>query len=151
VPKTYDAVTTGTTPPDLGNEALCAAFGLPADGLAVRGARQHVRKQFEDWGLAPDDCDTAALVISELVTNALIHTASEVITCDLETVPGQILIRVMDEGGSKSAPSSQPAAPNDKGGRGLMLVESLSERWGVCQSVGGGGRVVWAALCPTRA
>ncbi len=147
---TYDAPALGTTPPDLGAEARCAAFLLPADGLAVREARRNVREQFGKWGIGLDDCDTAALVMSELFTNALIHTTSEEITCGLGVAPDLLLIKVSDEGGGHSTPSARKATLDEGGGRGLMLVKGVSDRWGVGPAKDGGGRIVWAVLRLTQ-
>lgn len=146
-----DPATDASTPPRLGGSALRAAFGLPADVLAVGSARQRVREQLGAWGVDPDGADTAVLMVSELFTNALVHTASEVITCQLAWIPGRLLIEVADEGGAQSAPRPRKAHSDEEGGRGLMLVKLLAEQWGVGPAPRGPGRTVWAVLRAARA
>jgi serine/threonine-protein kinase RsbW len=146
-----DPATDASTPPRLGGRALRAAFALPADVTAVAAARQRVREQLGAWGVERDSGDTAVLMVSELFTNALVHTASEVVTCGLTWNPGQLLIEVADEGGAQSAPRPRKAHSDEEGGRGLMLVKLLAEQWGVGPAPYGPGRVVWAVLRAGRA
>jgi anti-sigma regulatory factor (Ser/Thr protein kinase) len=85
----------------------------------------------------------ARVVVSELATNAVRHAGTPY-TVTLECLDGVVLLRVED--GSPLLPS-QPA-PSDGlrlRGRGLMLVESLSDHWGVALGTGG-GKTVWARL-----
>ncbi|MGW3956811.1 ATP-binding protein [Streptomyces sp. NPDC004752] len=140
-----DAATTDALPA-LQPGARHAAFVLPAEGGAVREARRLVGEHLTSWGVGATARDTAALLMSELFTNAVVHTDSRVIRCRVEATRERLLIQVADEGGGPSAPTPQRADFDDESGRGLLIVKSESERWGVSRPRGGDGRVVWATL-----
>ncbi|MFD3821094.1 ATP-binding protein [Streptomyces sp. NPDC058625] len=140
----------GTPPPDLGCAACRAAYFLPADRRTVGRARRLVTEQLGSWGVDPDGCDTAALVVSELLTNAVLHTSSRRISCTVEATPELVLIQVTDDGSGPSVPRPRRAGYRDEVGRGLLLVKTVSERWGVSCAEYGDGRTVWAALRTTR-
>ncbi|MEU1691092.1 ATP-binding protein [Streptomyces hirsutus] len=140
----------GTPPPDLGGAACRAAYFLPADRRSVGRARHLVTEQLGVWGVVPDDCATAALVVSELLTNAVLHTRSRRIACTLGATPDLVLIQVTDDGSGPSAPRTRRAGPRDEVGRGLLLVKAVSEHWGVGGAEYGDGRTVWAMLRTAR-
>ncbi|MGI3223019.1 ATP-binding protein [Streptomyces sp. GTA36] len=121
-------------------------FGLSPTPASVGVARRNVRELLSEWGASPETCDNAVLVTSELVTNALTHTASEWIVCRLRTAGGRLHIEVEDQNRGLTLPAQRSAGPDDQGGRGLMLVGMVSNDWGVKDSANGSGRVVWAVL-----
>lgn len=90
--------------------------------------------------------EDAAVVVSELVTNAVIHAGTTV----------AVRIHLLDEGGvrievadSRSwPPVPRRLAPESVGGRGLVLVEALAGKWGVDPTPE--GKVVWAEIDPSR-
>ncbi|MGW1670858.1 ATP-binding protein [Streptomyces sp. NPDC002324] len=100
------------------------------------------RTQLTGWAVCEDTCDTAALVVSELVTNAIVHTASTQIVCEL--VDGDELLRIVvrDEGCAPGEPHPSPQRPEEEHGRGLLLIESLCRSWGAQPA--GLGLLVWA-------
>ena len=113
-------------------------------------ARQVVDETFGRWG-CDDLTDDARLVVSELVTNAVVHAKTE-LELVLELRPNELRIRVTDQGaGSRIAPSE--AGASDTGGRGLHLVDALADRWGIEHRVERApGTTVWAAWqLPRRA
>jgi serine phosphatase RsbU (regulator of sigma subunit)/anti-sigma regulatory factor (Ser/Thr protein kinase) len=115
---------------------------LPADTRAVRAARDHLRTTLAAWDLA-GRADEAELVVSELVTNALLHTGSPAaltLRHDLE----ESLLCVGVEDTSTRHP--QPRDPDDDatGGRGMHIVEMVAQRWWVAPH--GDGKTVWAGL-----
>lgn len=122
------------------------AFHLPAERAAVSDARRRVRRWLDCQQVSDDALDMAQLVISELVTNAVVHTSSTSIACVLQAVRGQLRIEVRDQGGSATRPTPRDAAAGDESGRGLLLVETLADTWGVVFGERGEGRTVWAAL-----
>lgn len=93
------------------------------------------------------DRDAAVLVVSELVTNALVHTreGEETIRLHLEVSHGRLRVEVVDHGSAQ--PRSQPAAPDAPGGRGLPLVARLAGEWRWA-AVAGAGKRVWCELGP---
>ena len=119
-----------------------AALPLPGDVRAVAQARAFLRTALSAWG-AEVLLDEAELVLSELVTNALVHTDA----------PGGVLLRY-DRGArrltvnvhdrSTRHPLERHAGPDALGGRGLGIVQAVADEWGV--SVAGDGKTVWAEL-----
>lgn len=142
------ATTTGeSTPPDLGIAARHAAFLLPAERRSVGEARHRVVEQLGTWGIRGEGCDTAALVVSELFANAVIHTSSRTIAFNLGATPEQLLIQVADDGSGPSTPMPQRADSDAEFGRGLLLIQSMTERWGVGPvEDGAADRIVWATV-----
>ncbi|MFJ5258967.1 ATP-binding protein [Streptomyces sp. NPDC088387] len=152
--------------PPLGADAAAGPFGLdgaatgagPAEAAAERRfrfelaahpgspaqARRLTRARLTGWSVCEDTCDSAALVVSELVTNAIVHTASGVVVCELHDGDDLVRIAVRDEGCApgQSLPSSQ--RPEEEQGRGLLLVDALCRAWGAQEH--GPGLLVWAEL-----
>lgn len=123
------------------------AFHLPARRTSVPEARKRVIALLREWGAAQHVRDDVELVVSELFTNAVRHTDSEKVGCELALVGSHIRIEITDEGGpGHSAPHAQPGSVDKEGGRGLFLVGALSESWGTRPGDSGRGRVVWADL-----
>jgi anti-sigma regulatory factor (Ser/Thr protein kinase) len=114
---------------------------------AAREARALVRGQLESWGLAdPDDlADTAELLVSELVTNAFLHSAGSRIRLALTAAHGVLRCEVSDVGHRVPRVLAAGSATN---GRGMFLVDALALRWGCEQD--GTGKTVWFELA-TRA
>ncbi|MEU1543269.1 ATP-binding protein [Actinacidiphila glaucinigra] len=118
---------------------------LPAQASSVGVARRQVRSALGRWGLVGLG-DDAGLVVSELFTNAVVHSGSDHVACLLWTAAGQLHIEVVDEGREPAGPLQRAAADGDENGRGLALVAHLAEGWGVRPSAHGTGRAVWAIL-----
>lgn len=121
------------------------SFRLPAVDAAAAEARRRVRQQAVHWRLSREACDNAQLVVSELVTNALRHTASHMIDCELRVRETLLRVAVSSDG---VGPSQTPtrAGEEEENGRGLYLVCALAEHWGVRPQDSGRGHVVWAEL-----
>ncbi|MFF5141056.1 ATP-binding protein [Streptomyces sp. NPDC013157] len=145
----------------LGTDAAADRLGLavaPGEGTASRRfrfelaahpgspaqARRLVRARLTGWSVCADTCDTAALVISELVTNAIVHTASSRVVCELHDHDDTVRIAVQDEGCAPDEPHPSPQRPEEEHGRGLLLVEALCRAWGAQEH--GSGLLVWAEL-----
>lgn len=109
---------------------------------AVREARAEVRRQLEGWGLTDLDglADVAELLVSELATNALVHSASR-FRLTLFAAHGLLRCEVQDHG--SRVPKVLDAGASESG-RGMFLVEALSQRWGCHQD--GPGKTVWFEL-----
>ncbi len=126
-------------------------FELAAHPASPAQARRLTRARLNGWAVCEDTCDTAALVVSELVTNAIVHTTSRRITCELRSLrEGECLrIAVRDEGHACSGPRPAEGRPAEEHGRGLLLVAALSTAWGALEAETGAGLTVWAEL-PAR-
>jgi anti-sigma regulatory factor (Ser/Thr protein kinase) len=105
-----------------------------------------VRTVLRAWGVADEVRDDTEMVVSELFTNAVRHTASESIMCELRLSGGRVHIEVTDEGSGLTEPQRRSAHVDEEGGRGLLLVGLLSRAWGVLPGRAGRGRTVWAEL-----
>jgi anti-sigma regulatory factor (Ser/Thr protein kinase) len=116
------------------------ALADTAPGLA----RRILNTALAEWGLG-HLVDTADLVTSELVTNALLHgeePARLTFYTDRAADGGLLFVEVEDAGGH--VPHMRAAEDGDEHGRGLLIVEAISEDWG-SEPVGYGKRV-WASL-----
>ncbi|MGW8061695.1 ATP-binding protein [Streptomyces ziwulingensis] len=124
-----------------------AEWVFPAAPDAVRTARSLVRRTLHGWELDSVG-DIAALLVSELVTNALRH-ATGPIGVRLVHRPagpvGVLLVEVSDP--LPDPPRRRVARPGDENGRGLQLVASSARRWGT--RPGEVGKTVWFELAVT--
>lgn len=149
----------------LGTDAAAGRLGLGAAAGAVPGgaaverrfrfelaahpgspaqARRLTRARLSGWSVCEDTCDTAVLVVSELVTNAIVHTASSHIVCELHDGDDLVRIAVRDEGCAPGEPRPSPRRPDEEHGRGLLLIDGLCRAWGAQEH--GPGLLVWADL-----
>ena len=120
-----------------------AEWTFPAEPGAVRDARSAVRGRLRDWDL-DSLADLTALLVSELVTNALRH-ATGPIGVRLVRPDGLgdvLLVEVSDP--LPDPPRERVARPEDESGRGLQLVAHSSRRWGT--RPGEAGKTVWFEL-----
>ncbi|MFE9776027.1 ATP-binding protein [Streptomyces sp. NPDC005931] len=81
------------------------------------------------WGLTPKTTEDAVLLVSELVGNAVRHTGARVFGLRLRRRRGWIRVEVRDP--SRALPCLMPVQELDISGRGLFLVDTLADRWGV--------------------
>ncbi|MER6172760.1 ATP-binding protein [Streptosporangium sp. NPDC001681] len=126
---------------------LLGTITLPGTECSVPVARHCVGAVLAAAGCVP--VDDVLLVVTELVGNAVRHTASG--SCD-----GTLTLHVLDAGrrlirievvdsGAATFPEPREPDPESFGGRGLWLVDRCSVRWGVCE-LDGGRRAVWALM-----
>ncbi|MEV0634930.1 SpoIIE family protein phosphatase [Streptomyces sp. NPDC050619] len=109
---------------------------------AVAQARRFTRRTLRTWGVPEGAMDAVLLVVSELVTNALVHTDGRV-RLDLTRIDHLMRVAVAD-----ASPRS-PVKPTSigweaTGGRGILLVEAMSTAWGIVPV--SGGKQVWSEL-----
>ena len=102
-----------------------------ADGLAA-GARRLVTDTLVSWGVPLDRRTDAALAVSELVTNAVLHSRARDAEIEVEDL-GETVRIVAECSGEAPGRRVHPLAPGrtQPGGRGLAVVDALSVRWGV--------------------
>lgn len=135
---------------------LCRRLGC-ADLTAVAEVRRALRELLRhcrkpDTADTADTADVAELLASELVTNALIHTDhGAVVTATVEASTLRVEVRDFVAGVPVPAEAAtDPDASTSTNGRGLLLVQSLADAWGVRTQ--GVGKVVWFELhglrCP---
>lgn len=124
--------------------ARTASLRLPPEPTAPRRARQFLREELTAWGIGEEVVETAQLCLSEVVTNAVNH-AHTVADVRLSLLEGVLTVLVRDRGGDGEV--LEPTREEDPlavYGRGLMLVEALTDRWGSERDAG--GTTVWFAL-----
>ena len=110
------------------------------DTQSARAARRFVSQVLTGWDDDEGDLtDTVTLLVSELVTNAVLHAGSDV-EVSVRLTPTAARIEVTDASGESIAP--RDATNEEDSGRGLALVGNLAERWGV-RPAPGGGKTVW--------
>ncbi|WP_189947339.1 ATP-binding protein [Streptomyces alanosinicus] len=119
-------------------------FELAAHPGSVAQARRLTHARLSGWSVCADTCDNAALVVSELVTNAIVHTASSRVVCELHDHDDTVRIAVRDWGCAPGEPHPSPQRPDEEHGRGLFLVDALCRAWGAQEY--GPGLLVWAEL-----
>ena len=114
-----------------------ATWELPGTPEAVRSARKAVAHRLDAWNL-PDQAFTTELIVTELVTNAMVHGAAPI---TLRLIKDDALIcEVADS--SHAAPHPHAVHLLDENGRGLHLVARLADRWGTRRT--DDGKIVWA-------
>ncbi len=117
---------------------------LDGDPDAPARARHAGTEVLDRWGCAPETREDLLLVLSELVTNAVVHGA-EPIVVTMVRVPDRIRVEVTD-GATESSPHNNPRPSADaENGRGLSVVTRLAVAWGWRASPGR-GKTVWAEL-----
>ncbi len=117
---------------------------LPGGPHAPRVARAEVREHL-DGQVAPPLVSDVELLVSELVTNSVRHSGSpEPIHLRAWLRSGGVKVEIAD-GGSSFEVRSGGAADDAEGGRGLMILEALAERWGVSHDV---RSRVWFEIAP---
>lgn len=133
--------------------AHAALAGTP---LAPSAARTVLRAAFTEWaelGLPGTEyltdrlADDAVVVVSELVTNAVVHAGTDVeLVCRLEAETGALVVEVLDHHPSRAPRDGSPEPPygTPEYGRGLRLVAALAESWGITYRTG--AKTVWARL-----
>ncbi|MGW1210642.1 SpoIIE family protein phosphatase [Streptomyces sp. NPDC002499] len=138
---------------------------LPGSPLAPGTARAIVRAALTEWAevalpgtehLTDRLADDAVVVVSELVTNAVVHAGTDVeVACRMEEANGDVVVEVCDHHPSRAPRDTDAShAPRDtdqrepheapEHGRGLRLVATLAESWGVTYRRG--AKTVWARL-----
>ncbi|MET9291453.1 ATP-binding protein [Streptomyces sp. NPDC003077] len=110
-----------------------------ADLTAVAEIRSELRNLLRSWGDSGRS-DIAELLTSELVTNALVHTNGGAIVT--AKVTDRLRVEVRDFVSRR--PKMRPPSSDGTSGRGLMLVHSLADAWGVRSH--GVGKCVWFEL-----
>ncbi|MGW2031285.1 SpoIIE family protein phosphatase [Streptomyces sp. NPDC001761] len=137
-PQTDDATLLLVRTRRLGDDRV-ADLELPPDPAMVARARTGTERQLADWGLS-DLSFSAALVVSELVTNSIRYASGPVM---LRLIRDRCLLCEVSDN-AHTAPHLRRARRDDEGGRGLFLVAQMSQRWGTRYTAS--GKTIWAEL-----
>ncbi|MBY8840902.1 ATP-binding protein [Streptomyces sp. SP2-10] len=117
---------------------------LASEAASVPTARQILREACTEWGLDQGAAETGALLMSELVTNAIRHGHSHSVRVIAEQpAPDRLRVAVVDKS-RHCMPELHHPGPDAFGGRGLLLVDLLSDRWGT--DLLPWGKKVWAEI-----
>ncbi|MET8328692.1 ATP-binding protein [Streptomyces sp. NPDC005181] len=120
-------------------------WGLPflAEPEEVAGLRRVVRLHLRLWGLS-DVADAAETCVSELVANVIRHVG-EGTPCTLTAEMRDTHLRIgLRDPDTRALPTLLSAGPDAEAGRGLALVDAMSDRWGVI--LGADSKLVWCDL-----
>jgi hypothetical protein len=122
-----------------------ASWELPCGARSVADGRRLLRQALLGWQLAEGDpawavLDTALVVVSELLANAAVVCAGP-FQLAIEAHHDRVHVEVRDD----SPALAQVRPPDDEGGRGLHLVETLAEVWGQ-SPFDGTAKSVWAEM-----
>ncbi|MFF7155943.1 SpoIIE family protein phosphatase [Streptomyces sp. NPDC008139] len=110
----------------------------------IRATREDIRALLHDWTSA-DQVESAVLLVSELVTNVLVHTDEDaVLTAMVTGMPGTRRLHVEVGDRSDDMPHRRSPGEMASSGRGLMLIEELADAWGVDPH--GDGKSIWFEL-----
>jgi anti-sigma regulatory factor (Ser/Thr protein kinase) len=116
---------------------------LDADPDAPARGRHAVTEVLAGWGCAESAQEDLLLVVSELVTNAVVHGAEPIVVTVMRAAE-RVRVEVTD-GLSDASPHNNRAAPDAETGRGLSVVTRLACAWGWRASPGR-GKTVWAEV-----
>ena len=128
-------------------------LALRAEPASVRTGRRFLHDVLDDR-VPTNVAETAVLLGSEAITNAVVHArTSLVLECYSDEDRGELVVEVSDLDASvvlspvaAAGLRSLLVTPdlNAEGGRGLMLIATLSDRWGISRTTS--GKVVWFAF-----
>jgi anti-sigma regulatory factor (Ser/Thr protein kinase) len=134
-------------PSDWWDSPAVAACPLGTNAQSGRTARRFTRNTLKEWGLA-SLADDAEVIVGEFVANAVSHAAQnsgsgQPIGLRLLRRTGEVMCAVLDP--SDCAPVLRAPEQCEEAGRGLQMVDHLSDVWG-WSPVTGRGKAVWAIL-----
>ncbi|MBY8342977.1 MULTISPECIES: ATP-binding SpoIIE family protein phosphatase [Streptomyces] len=128
-------------PPPVRRTMLSVAQAEPE---RVAAARQQLRELLHDWP-EPDQVDSAVLLVSEMLTNVLVHTdADALLLAEVRGEPGARRMRIQVTDTSDALPHKRRPGELASSGRGLVLIELLADAWGVDPQ--GEGKRIWFEL-----
>jgi len=134
-------------PSDWWDSPAVAACQLGTNPQSGRTARRFTRNTLKEWGLV-SLADDAEVIVGEFVANAVSHAtrtagAGQPIGLRLLRRTGEVMCAVLDP--SDCAPVLRAPEQCEEAGRGLQMVDHLSDVWG-WSPVTGRGKAVWAIL-----
>jgi anti-sigma regulatory factor (Ser/Thr protein kinase) len=135
-----------------GSSAACAEqqITLPSRAGSAREAREFTLAALWAWRLGPT-ADAAVTIVSELVTNAILHGSGQQADPGEPAPVGLTLRHTRDEltmivtDSNTNPPVHAAASPDAESGRGLCVIDALADRWG-STAVGAAAKAVWATI-----
>ena len=127
---------------EMAGDGRSVRLTLPAAKAAVRLARRATRDALAGWSLGRLE-ETAVLLVSELVTNAVQH-ARDAGTVTLELTSEDAWLRIEVQDADPRWPQPRTPADCDESGFGFILVDALASKWGVHHTAA--GKAVWAEV-----
>ena len=124
-----------------------AAFAMSEH--SARHLRRILRLYLTGWGLL-DVADAAELALTELIANVVRHVPGRLCQTFIFRLPdGGVRVEVAD--GRAELPCVTAGDALDEDGRGMLLVDAVTDRWGVELRRDGAGKTVWFECLPTKA
>lgn len=114
---------------------------FPSTPHSVAGARHFLVDKVED--VSDETMDSLALIVSELAANCVQHAEMD-FEVRVEQLPHEIRVEVEDHG--PGDPVARSPDSTEASGRGLQIVGTLADEWGVTRSSGARGKTVWAIV-----
>jgi anti-sigma regulatory factor (Ser/Thr protein kinase) len=111
-----------------------AVIELRPEPTSPGRARRFVRSLMSAWGVGDQVVDDAELLVTELVTNAVIH-ARTAVTLEVEAADGTVRFKVSDE--SPRRVEIKSPSPESATGRGLILLDQIASEWEVTHTAAG--------------
>jgi anti-sigma regulatory factor (Ser/Thr protein kinase) len=128
-----------------------ARWQLPHGPRSAGRARALLRRQLTEWKIGGDITDTAELLLSELMGNAIQHARSPAgrqLDLRIAQYDGRLRLEVADADCARPRP--RDAGAEDEQGRGLAIISALADRWGCCPRRHDVGKATWAELVLPR-
>lgn len=140
--RTVEEIVAVTSVIDSIQEVLASrATTLGQDVRSGAVARRFMEETLGGWGDTAELLDVVNLLVTELVTNAVLHAGTE---ADVAVVLTETALRVEVSDASEQLPRAKEADDWDTSGRGVALVDTLAERWGI--DTRPGGKTIWFEL-----
>lgn len=130
-----------------GNLSWAWEMALPVTGQTPSLARQATREVLAGWRVTHLE-ETAVLLVSELVTNSVRHACTQGSMLALRIEIARTSLRIEIHDGDPRWPKPSTTTGLDESGFGLVLVDALADKWGVCDTAT--GKAVWAELDARR-
>lgn len=131
----------GTVRPSLRRTMLTVEQAEPE---RIAEARQYLRELLHDW-CSPDQVDSAVLLLSEVLTNVLVHTdAAALLEAEITDGPQGRRMRIEVTDAGDDLPHLRTPGELASSGRGLLLIKLLAHTWGVAPR--GKGKSIWFEL-----
>jgi anti-sigma regulatory factor (Ser/Thr protein kinase) len=120
---------------------MTTSRSFPNAPCEVESARRFISETLA--GVTPEAVEDTCLMVSELTTNCVRYTSTPFVV-GVDHTPQGVRVEVTDNGGGE--PVLQPLQFTEPGGRGLRIIQVLSDDWGVIFSAGPLGKIVWFSL-----